>query len=167
VLPNPRGREFGLARNIISTEAGRRHPLLAGRPESFDALALHGDIVAELPEPTMTVLAVNAVSPIQAAELRLGSGRFWAVQYHPEYSFKDVASGYRRYGPGLIAERQFPDLPAVRKAAELYESADAEDETLASSAFEQLETSPSLRDEAFRCLEVHNWLRAARQRRGP
>ena len=164
VIPNPLGREFGVARNITPTEAGQRHPLLKGRPERFDALALHRDIVGELPAATMTVLATNDFSPIQAAELRLGLGCFWAVQYHPEYSFQDVASGYRRYGPGLVEDRHFPDLAAVRTAAELYERAAAPDATCAGDALRLLNLGTELRDERFRTMEIRNWLEAVRQR---
>jgi GMP synthase (glutamine-hydrolysing) len=167
VLPNPLGREFGVARNITPTETGRRHPLLNGRPEVFDALALHRDIVGALPEPTMTILATNDFSPIQAAELRLGPGIFWAVQYHPEYSFKDVASGYRRYGPGLVEESRFPNLAAVQTAAELYASADEPDAARAGAALRQLGIGDELRDERFRTIEIRNWIEAVRQRRRP
>src|SRR5271156_6359052 len=38
VLRNPKGREIGVARNIWPTEAGRAHPLLAGRHAAFDAI---------------------------------------------------------------------------------------------------------------------------------
>src|SRR5271156_2608007 len=37
-LRNPKGREIGVARNIWPTEAGRAHPLLAGRHAAFDAI---------------------------------------------------------------------------------------------------------------------------------
>ena len=45
----PSRMEAGIARRISPTEAGRNHPLLAGRPPSWDAPAIHGDEVAELP----------------------------------------------------------------------------------------------------------------------
>lgn len=165
VLPNPLGREFGVARDITPTEAGRRHPLLQGRPGVFDALALHRDIIEALPEPAMTILAANDFSPIQAAELRLGPGTFWAVQYHPEYSFSDVASGCRRYAPGLVEERRFPDLAAVRAAAALYTLVDEPDPARSGEAARQLEISAELRHEAFRTLEIRNWVEAVRQRK--
>ena len=42
-------REAGFARRITVTDAGRTHPLLQGRPEAFDAPAIHTDEVCELP----------------------------------------------------------------------------------------------------------------------
>jgi GMP synthase (glutamine-hydrolysing) len=165
VLPNPLGREFGVARNITPTDAGRSHPMLQGRPGVFDALALHGDIIDSLPEPAMTILATNDFSPIQAAELRLGPGVFWAVQYHPEYSFSDVASGCRRYAAGLVEEGRFPDLAAVRASAALYTLVDELDSTRSGEAARQLEISEELRHEAFRTLEIRNWVEAVRQRK--
>jgi GMP synthase (glutamine-hydrolysing) len=91
VRRNPLGREIGFARNIAPTEAGRGHPLLAGRPAAFDAPCSHLDIVA-LPSQGAVALAANANSPVQAAEIRYDGGIFWGVQYHPEFSFGEIAA---------------------------------------------------------------------------
>lgn len=106
VRANPRGREVGFARNVAPTEAGRSHPLLAGRPAAYDAPAIHLDEVA-VPPGEVTVLAANAVSPIQAAEFRHEGGVFWGVQYHPEFSLGEMAAILGRYGPTLLAEGLF------------------------------------------------------------
>ena len=90
VRPNPLGREVGLARRLTATEAGRGHPLLEGRPAAYDAPAIHLDMVTALPGDC-TVLASNAVSPVQAAEIRQDGGVFWGVQYHPEFSLSELA----------------------------------------------------------------------------
>jgi GMP synthase (glutamine-hydrolysing) len=90
VRANPRGREVGFARNIAPTEAGRGHPMLAGRPAAYDAPAIHLDEIVVLP-PGCTTLAANAVSAIQAAEIRVDGAVFWGVQYHPEFSLRDLA----------------------------------------------------------------------------
>jgi GMP synthase-like glutamine amidotransferase len=45
----PDRMEAGIARRISATDAGRVHPLLEGRPGSWDAPAVHGDEVEELP----------------------------------------------------------------------------------------------------------------------
>lgn len=86
----PERMEAGIARRITPTEAGRDHPLLAGRPLSWDAPAIHGDEVEELP-PGATLLASNAVTRVQAAEIRFGRGVFWGVQYHPELALREIA----------------------------------------------------------------------------
>ena len=86
----PERMEAGIARRITPTEAGRSHPLLAGRPLSWDAPAIHGDEVEELP-PGATLLASNAVTRVQAAEIRFDRGVFWGVQYHPELALREIA----------------------------------------------------------------------------
>lgn len=100
---NPRGSELGFARNIAPTAAGRGHPLLAGRPLAFDAPAVHLDAVAA-PPPDGTVLAANAGTPVQAAEIRHAGGVFWGVQYHPEFDLSELAVILRRMGPRLVEE---------------------------------------------------------------
>jgi GMP synthase (glutamine-hydrolysing) len=69
VRTNPRGREIGVARGVALTEAGRGHPMLAGRPAVFEALCFHLDEV-EAPPPGAEVLAGNAMSAVQAMALR-------------------------------------------------------------------------------------------------
>ncbi|HEY5794356.1 MAG TPA: type 1 glutamine amidotransferase [Bosea sp. (in: a-proteobacteria)] len=103
VTRNPRGRELGFARKITPNEAGRTHPLLAGRPAAFDAPAIHLDTIA-LPPGETTILASNAYSEVQAAEIRHDGGTFWGVQYHPEFPLRQVASILGRMVPILIEE---------------------------------------------------------------
>ena len=103
VTSNPKGREVGFARRITPSEAGRNHPLLAGRPAAFDAPAIHLDTVVQPPHGT-TILASNAYSQVQAAEIRHDGGVFWGVQYHPEFPLRQVASILGRMVPVLIEE---------------------------------------------------------------
>lgn len=103
VLANPNGREVGFARRITVSEAGRSHPLLAGRPPCFDAPAIHLDSIVR-PPVDATILASNAMSPVQAAEFRQDGGSFWGVQYHPEFPLAQVASILSRMVPILIEE---------------------------------------------------------------
>lgn len=103
VRRNPLGREVGFARNIAPTAAGGAHPLLAGRPAAFDAPAIHLDIVATTPCDA-TVLAANAPTPVQAAEIRHAGGVFWGVQYHPEFSLTETAAILRRMAHLLVEE---------------------------------------------------------------
>ncbi|HEY8384470.1 MAG TPA: type 1 glutamine amidotransferase [Microvirga sp.] len=103
VRRNPKGREIGFARRLVPTEAGRAHPLLAGRPAAYDAPAIHIDTVAVAP-PDCTVLATNALSDIQAAEIRHGGGTFWGVQYHPEFSLAELAVILERRVEILVGE---------------------------------------------------------------
>ncbi|MCD2324476.1 type 1 glutamine amidotransferase [Sphingomonas sp. IC-56] len=94
-------REAGFARRLVATDAGRNHPLLDGRPASYDAPAIHTDEVEQLPEGA-TLLASNRVTHVQAAEIRCGDGVFWGVQYHPEISLREVAAALRRQSDDLL-----------------------------------------------------------------
>jgi GMP synthase (glutamine-hydrolysing) len=79
---NPAGREVAFARKIALTSAGCDHPMHATRDVIFDAPAIHSDIVTRLPQGAI-VTARNAMSEIQAAEIRVGRGVFWGVQLSP------------------------------------------------------------------------------------
>jgi GMP synthase (glutamine-hydrolysing) len=109
VAQNPRGREVAFARRVTLTDAGRGHPMHAGRPVVFDAPAIHADEVVALPHATI-VTATNAMSQIQAAEICVGRSVFWGVQYHPEYGLGDVAATVRRCGQTLVDEGFFASL---------------------------------------------------------
>ena len=100
---NPLGREVGFARNLSPTEAGRSHPLLAGRPDAFNAPAVHLDAVSGL-APGSTVLAANRLAGVQAAEIRFRGGVFWRVQYHPEFDLAELATILERLSDALVAE---------------------------------------------------------------
>ncbi len=101
VRPMGERREAGFARRIAATEAGRGHPLLAGRAPVWDAAAIHSDEVTSLPEGAI-LLAGNGTTAVQAAEIRVGPGTFWGVQYHPELSLTEVAAALRRQASDLV-----------------------------------------------------------------
>ncbi len=125
VSANPAGREIGIARRIVVSEAGRRHPLLAGRPPVFDAPAIHLDTVT-VPPDDIAILARNSLTPVQAAEIRHGGGVFWGVQYHPEFSLTETASILRRLSPQLIDEGFCRDVEAVERYCSELETLDAD-----------------------------------------
>jgi GMP synthase (glutamine-hydrolysing) len=152
---NPRGREFGIARKITLTDAGRVHPLYAAKAVAFDAFTSHEDHVVEL-GPHATLLAGNAFSPVQAVAVERDGGVFWAVQYHPEYDLIDVARLGVLRAPQLIQQGVF---------------ADADDAAGFLRALEALQADPTRRDLAYRLgvdgdvldagvrtTEVRNWL---------
>ncbi|USU13524.1 type 1 glutamine amidotransferase [Sphingomonadaceae bacterium OTU29THOMA1] len=117
----PQRMEAGIARRITPTEAGRHHPLLAGRAPAWDAPAIHGDEVEELPAGA-TLLAGNAVTRVQAAEIRHGGGIFWGVQYHPELSPGEIAVALRRQASDLIAAGLALDEARVERRAALLDA---------------------------------------------
>lgn len=109
VRRHPDGREIGFGRRITINEAGHGHPLFMGKPRVFDAITVHMDDV-ETTAPGTTVLATNAWSPVQAAEIDTpGGGGFWGTQYHPEYTFAEIAAVFRRYGDVPIRQGLFAD----------------------------------------------------------
>jgi GMP synthase (glutamine-hydrolysing) len=115
VVRNPRDREFGFARRITLTAAGRDHAMFQGKPEVFEAVTVHLDTVDSLPAGA-TPLAHNDMG-LQAAEIRYrNGGTFWGVQYHPEYSCAEAAAMARRYADVLIRDglvRDQADLEAL------------------------------------------------------
>ena len=93
----PRGPEFGLARNVALTEAGRRHQMFAGKPAAFDSVCMHADEVERPPEGA-AILASNAHSSVQAMAYQNGGVRFWGAQYHPELGLDAVSHALERPG---------------------------------------------------------------------
>lgn len=93
--------EAGFGRRITATDAGRSHPLLAGRARVWDAISIHTDEVETLPAGA-TLLAHNGDATVQAAEIRHGPGVFWGVQYHPELSLGEAAAALRRQAADLV-----------------------------------------------------------------
>jgi GMP synthase (glutamine-hydrolysing) len=112
VRPNPLGREFGFARRIELNSAGRAHPMFGGKPAVFEAFTVHKDDIDELPAGAV-VLAGNDMG-LQAIELKYGPGTFWGVQYHPEYSFDEIAACAVRYAAALTEEGLFADADELQ-----------------------------------------------------
>jgi GMP synthase (glutamine-hydrolysing) len=155
VRANPRGREFGFARRILLSDAGRDHPLFAGKAAAFEAPTIHRDAVAALPAGAMT-LATNDFG-IQAVSFTHARGTFWGVQYHPEYDYLDIAAAAERYGQILVDDGMFHDLPALQAfAAELR----ALQENPADAALLWKHgLGPAISDESLRLAEIRNWLK--------
>lgn len=154
--PNPKGREFGLSRRIELTDAGRAHPMFAGKPAVFDALTSHADEVVELPDAGV-LLASNAFSRVQAVAVDPGNAPFWAVQYHPEYDLHEVARLCVFRMEELVRQGMFADRAAgesfVRDLEALHADRGREDLIL------QLDVPESVLDDEIRTLEARNWIR--------
>ncbi len=80
------GPEFGIARRISLTRAGRAHPMYAGIPDIFENFTIHRDEVDGLP-PSSLILATNSHTRVQSAQITHLNSSFWGVQYHPEFDF--------------------------------------------------------------------------------
>lgn len=154
VRANPRGREFGFGRRIELNEAGRAHPMFAGKPSVFEAITVHRDDIARLPAGAVP-LASNEMG-LQALELRHGAGVFWGVQYHPEYSFAEIAACAVRYGAKLLDEGLFADRDELESfIADLRAlMRDPQDPRLAWKHG----LGPAVQNEALKLAELRNWL---------
>lgn len=109
-------REAGAVRGIVATAEGRDHPLLAGRPGSWDALSIHDDEVTALPKGGVR-LAGNAAAHVQAVEIRSGDGLFWGVQYHPELAPDEIAIALRGSAEDFVEAGIAEDEDAVEALA--------------------------------------------------
>jgi GMP synthase (glutamine-hydrolysing) len=118
VRENPRGNEIGIARHIMPTDAGRSHPLLAGRPPVYDAATIQSDEVETLP-PGATPLATSSATQVQAAEVWFGDGVFWGVQYHPELPLSEIADAVLRQADDAIEQGLARDRSDVEAQAAL------------------------------------------------
>ncbi|MEA2952131.1 MAG: hypothetical protein QOJ96_1651 [Alphaproteobacteria bacterium] len=155
VRRNPHGRELGFGRGIRLTEAGRKHPMYVGKPDVFNAPTVHMDEVESL-APGTTVLASNAVSEVQSAEIRCNGAVAWGVQYHPEYPLREVAAIVRRIGARLIGEGFFLDNADIEIFAGDLDALhlNPEDKRLAW----RHGISKNVLDKRMRVSEVANWI---------
>jgi GMP synthase (glutamine-hydrolysing) len=153
--PRANGMEAGFARDIVLTDEGRAHPMLAGRPAVFDAPAMHSSIVDRLP-PGAVVLAMNRHTPVEAAEIRCGNGVFWGVQYHPEVSIREIAASLRRQGSELIEEGLALDEENVDAYARKLEV--LHDDPARRDLAWQLGLDPETTQASRRTLELRNFL---------
>src|SRR3954447_19739546 len=167
VRASPKGREIGIGRRIAVTEAGRDHPLYAGKTPTFDVVTVHLDEVETL-APGTTVLASNAHSKVQAAEIRHDGAVAWGVQYHPEFSLADIAVVIRRYGQRLVREGFFADIAARDAYTADLEMLDHEP-GLTPIAW-RYGIDRTILDASVRTAEIANWIRhqvlPVRARRG-
>jgi GMP synthase (glutamine-hydrolysing) len=152
---NSRGREVAFARKITLTESGRAHPMHHGRAVVFDAPAIHADEITRLPA-NATVTASNAMSAVQAIEIRYGVGAFWGVQYHPEYDFHDVATTVLRYGSKLVEEGFFRSKAELKRYADDLETLQR-DPRRSDIALEH-RLGEDLLDSRIRGCEISNWI---------
>jgi GMP synthase (glutamine-hydrolysing) len=155
VRKNPKGREIGFGRGIRLTEAGRKHPMYAGKLDVFNAPTVHLDEVEAL-APGTTVLATNAVSDVQSAEIRTNGSIAWAVQYHPEYPLREVAAIVRRIGTRLIEEGFFADAADIKTFSYDLDTLDR-DPGCKRLAWRH-GVSKNVLDKKLRVSEVANWI---------
>jgi GMP synthase (glutamine-hydrolysing) len=155
VRANPKGREIGIGRRIALTQAGRDHAMYAGKASVFDAVTVHLDEVETL-APGTTVLAANAQSDVQAAEIRQDGATAWCVQYHPEFSLADMAAIVRRYGRRIVKEGFFADEAARDAYVADLETLDREPENKPLAW--RYGIDGTVLDRSVRTAEIANWI---------
>ncbi|MBV9556134.1 MAG: type 1 glutamine amidotransferase [Pseudolabrys sp.] len=155
VRRNPKGREIGFGRSIRLNEAGRKHPMYAGKHNVFNAPTVHMDEVEMVPEG-MTVLASNETSDVQSVELRTKNSVAWGVQYHPEYPMRELAVIVRRIGTRLISEGFFTNAGDVDEFANELDALDKNPEEKRLAWRNGI--SKNVLDRKLRTLEVANWI---------
>lgn len=157
--------ERGLARNI--TRADGAHPMLDGRPDAWDAPAVHTDEVDALPGGAR-LLATNGACEVQAVEIVQEGGIFWGTQYHPEISLYEIAAALRRQAEELVKEGLARDEAAVEHHAAEIETLHA-DRTRTDLGW-RLGLSAEVTDDERRTRELRNFVehlvRPAAARRG-
>ena len=152
---NPKGREMGIARKILLTDAGRAHPMYEGKAAVFDSFTSHDDEVTELPVGA-TTLSGNSWTRVQSVSVTHEGGEFWGLQYHPEYDLHELARlAYCRMEK-LIAQGFFADREAAHRYVDrmeaLFQNPERRD-----IAWE-LGIDADITDEAQRVVEVRNWI---------
>jgi GMP synthase (glutamine-hydrolysing) len=154
VRRNPLGREFGFARRIELSPIGLQHPMFVGKPAVFEAVTVHSDDIERLP-PGALVLASNEMG-VQAVELSSLAGTIWAVQYHPEYSYAEIAATTLRYADTLLQQGLFANRSELDQfVAELrLLMQDPGNRTLAWKHGLGL----AMQDERLKLAELRNWL---------
>lgn len=117
VAPREDGMRAAITRSVTRTREGWDHPLLKGRPDAWDAPAMHSSIVTRAPEGAK-VLARTDGTPVEAMEVRRGEGVHWGVQYHPEVALEEIAEAIASQDEGLAEEGLAESAEEVRRYAE-------------------------------------------------
>lgn len=155
VRKNPKGREWGIARDIRRTEEGKRSLLLKGKPDRYDGFIMHLDEVTRIP-PGGKLLATNPHTHVQALEVHYLNGTFWATQYHPEYNLYEMGRLIAARAEALVREGFFPDKESVLAYAEKMKRLHANPNDAALR--QELAVGDDIIDPRIREQELRNWI---------
>ena len=121
----------------------------------FNAPTVHLDEV-ETVAPGTTVLATNAMSDVQSAEIRCNGAVAWGVQYHPEYPLREISAIVRRIGTRLIGEGFFQDEKDINIFAGDLDILDRDPDC--KRLYWRHGISKNVLDKKLRTGEVANWI---------
>ncbi len=155
VKRNPRGREWGIGRNIRRTDAGKKSLLLKGKPDVYNGFVMHLDEVTRIPAGG-TLLATNDHSRVQALEVHYLNGTFWATQYHPEYDLYEMGRLIAARAQALVKEGFFPNEEAVVEYANKMKALHEHPDDVALR--EELNVGDDILDPRIRQQELRNWI---------
>lgn len=155
VQKNPKGREWGLARDIRRTKEGQESLLLAGKPDLYDGFIMHLDEVTRLPEGSR-LLATNEHTHVQALEVQHGTGVFWATQYHPEYNLYEMARLIAARAEPLVREGFFETTEQVQAYADRMSSLHQQPDSQALR--QELAVGDDILEAEIREQELRNWI---------
>jgi GMP synthase (glutamine-hydrolysing) len=126
-----------------------------GKPDVFNAPTVHLDEVETI-APGTTVLATNAMSEVQSAEIRHNGALAWGVQYHPEYPLREVAAIVRRIGLRLIDEGFFLNDGDIKTFSNDLDTLDSDPACKRLSWRHGI--GENVLDKKLRASEVANWI---------
>jgi len=155
VEPSPLGRELGIARKVVLSEEGQKHPFFTGKSVVFDTPCIHLDEVTKIPQGAK-VLASNDHSYVQALAFSYLKSDFWGVQYHPEFDLFHMASLAVMYSDIMLEGGFHNTMDEIKVHAEMMEALHADP-----SRFDlawKLGIDKDVLDDKTRTLEISNWL---------
>lgn len=152
---NPKGREFGLTHNLTLTDKGRSHPVFAGRSGPFSAFTAHTDEVVTLPADTHVLLS-NQSTDIQAAHIHYENGDFFALQYHPEFTFGMIATLAKGRKERLLKEGFYDSAEQFAGIIGDYQS--LQNDPNSHDAKQRLKANDDVIDPQLRWSELKHWL---------
>lgn len=153
---SPNGRELGIARKILLTEAGQIHPFMAGKPSAYDAPCIHYDEVTVLPEQA-TLLSGNRHSPVQAAIIPVGQSEVWGVQYHPEFDIAQLRMLFELYQEDMLKQGFVTSDDQYQTLVHYYRQLEAKPDDTAIAW--QLGIDQDVLNDELRGAEICNWLK--------
>ncbi len=155
VAKSPKGREWGIAKDITLTKAGEKSKLLRGKPAVYDGFIMHLDEVVKLPENT-EILAGNKHTKVQAIEVYSDKGSFFGTQYHPEYNLFEMARLIKARAKALVDEQFFQNFDQVTEYTQKLKKLHKESES--SILGKELDIGAGVLDPKIREQELRNWL---------
>ncbi len=153
--PRQPGIEAALARNILTTDDGRDHPMLAGRA-GWTAPAMHSSVVTTLP-PGARVLARNATPPSSSRD-PAWQRRLLGRPVSPEITLAEVAASLRRQASDLVDAGLAASIKAVEDHADRLQA--LSDDPARTDLAWQLGVDDQVTDTANRMREIGNFLSA-------